>query len=618
MTRTMWVRRCAWMLLSAPALMLTGCPSNPSASTVKTPTQATAPATQPASAAASASAGANTQAIDNSANAVKAQALIARAKASYQSGVSNYQANHLDAARMDFDAAVDLMLTSGMDLKSDPLLSDEFERLLNAVNSLEMAALKQGNGFSPKIEEAPIDAVGELTFAPNPKLTAQLRSELQIKSDLPLVINDEVAGYIGAFANSNAYRAHMAHSLARSGRYKAIIQKALADQGLPQDLFYLAVAESGFQPQALNAKSGAGGMWQFMPTGAYGLARNGYVDERFDPLKSSVAYAKYMKELYRQLGDWYLAMAGYDWGPGYVQRAVMKTGYADFWELYRRNMLPKETKEYVPKILAAVIMAKNPAKYGLDKVVPDAPMVWDTVTVDYALDLRLAADVTDASLQEIVALNPSLLRMTTPAEQAFDLHLPVGTKELFTARLKAIPADKRASWRFHAVRGGESLETIATQFHAHLSEIAEANGLKPSETVEEGDELVIPLTLTTAVTRPQRYMARRGDTLVMVADRFNISVEDLRRWNHLRANTLRAGQSLSVVEPVALGPSIRTRRAALRAGRSAGHGTAVMRGGKRGAASSRKGASKRSSKSSRASTGTSSARAPKTKHKAKR
>ena len=162
--------------------------------------------------------------------------------------------------------------------------------------------------------------------------------------------------------------------------------------------------------------------------GAYGLARNGWFDERFDPEKVSKAYAKYMKMLYDQFGDWYLAMAAYDWGPGNVQRAVMETGYADFWELYKRNVLPAETKNYVPGIIAAIIMAKNPEQYGLDRLVPEEPVVSDTVTVDYAIDLRLVADVTDASLPEIVALNPSLLRMTTPRDMTFDLHLPVGTQ----------------------------------------------------------------------------------------------------------------------------------------------------------------------------------------------
>ncbi len=142
-------------------------------------------------------------------------------------------------------------------------------------------------------------------------------------------------------------------------------------------------------------------------------------------------------------GDWYLAMAAYDWGPGNVQRAVQRTGYADFWELYRRNAMPAETRAYVPKILAAVIMAKNPERYGLDKLVPSPPVIYDTVSTDYAIDLRLVADVTEVSVQEIVALNPSLLRLTTPRDIAFDLHIPPGTKQLYTERMKDIPEDKR-------------------------------------------------------------------------------------------------------------------------------------------------------------------------------
>jgi membrane-bound lytic murein transglycosylase D len=338
-----------------------------------------------------------------------------------------------------------------------------------------------------------------------------------------------------------------------------MISKNLHDQGVPQDLIYLAVAESGFQPQALNARSGAGGMWQFMPTGAYGLARNGWFDERFDPEKSSLAYAKYMKTLYNQFGDWYLAMAAYDWGPGNVQRAVMRTGYADFWELYRRNVLPSETKNYVPGIIAAIIMAKNPEQYGLDKVVSDTAVVSDTVTVDYAIDLRLVADVTNSSLPEIVALNPSLLRMTTPRDMPFDLHIPVGTRDVFAERIKEIPEDKRSSWRFHVVRAGETVDGIAAALHAHAKDIAATNGLAAGDDVDTGDELVVPVASAVASAGPQRYAVRRGDTLVTVADRFGVSVEELRRWNHLSSNVVKRGSSLAVAEPVKLAPATRVR-----------------------------------------------------------
>jgi membrane-bound lytic murein transglycosylase D len=564
MTLRNLVRRWALVVGCVPLVMLAGCPHDDATSVGKVSAQATAPTITPSTDASGRQttqpAGATAQTVDSAAKAYKVQELINKAEASYRSGVDNYRADRLDAARVDFDSAVDLMLTSGMDIKTDPQLSDEFDQLLSAVNSLEMAALKQGNGFSPVLEAAPLDAANEVTFPANAALTAKVAAELKTtQSDFPLVVNDYVAGFISYFSNSAGGHAHLLSSLERAGKYKEMISKNLRDQGVPQDLIYLAVAESGFQPQALNARSGAGGMWQFMPTGSYGLARNGWFDERFDPQKSSIAYAKYMKTLYNQFGDWYLAMAAYDWGPGNVQRAVMRTGYADFWELYRRNVLPAETKNYVPGIIAAIIMAKNPAQYGLDKMVPDAQVVSDTVTVDYAIDLRLVSDITGASLPEIVALNPSLLRMTTPRDTPFDLHIPVGTRDVFAERLKDIPEEKRSSWRFHVVSSGETLNGIATALHAHVGDIAEANGLSVGDDVESGDELVVPVASAAASVRPARYVVRRGDTLITVADRFGVSVGELRRWNHLSSNGLRPRSSLAVAEPIKLAPGMRLR-----------------------------------------------------------
>jgi membrane-bound lytic murein transglycosylase D len=558
-------RRWALVVGCAPLVMLAGCPQDQAAAPGKMPAQATAPTIAAGTNGSAGQAGQPTesaaqQAAEAAAKAAKVQQLINKAEAAYRSGVDNYRAGHLDAARLDFDSAVDLILTSGIDLKTDPQLADEFDHLLNAVNSLELAALKQGNGFSPVLEAAPLDAANEVTFPANAALTAKVTAELKTtQSDFPLVVNDYVAGFISYFSNSSAGHAHLLRSLERAGKYKEMISRNLRDQGIPQDLIYLAVAESGFQPQALNARSGAGGMWQFMPTGAYGLARNGWFDERFDPEKSSIAYAKYMKTLYNQFGDWYLAMAAYDWGPGNVQRAVMRTGYADFWELYRRNVLPGETKNYVPGIIAAIIMAKNPEQYGLDKIVPDSAVVSDTVTVDYPIDLRLVADVTNSSLPEIVALNPSLLRMTTPRDMSFDLHIPVGTHDVFAERVKDIPEDKRGSWRFHVVRAGETLDSIATALHVHAKDIAATNGLTAGDVVDGGDELVIPVASAVASAGPQRYALRRGDTLITVADRFGVSVEELRRWNHLSSNVVKPGSSLAVAEPVKLAPSARVR-----------------------------------------------------------
>jgi membrane-bound lytic murein transglycosylase D len=302
-------------------------------------------------------------------------------------------------------------------------------------------------------------------------------------------------------------------------------------------------------------------MWQFMPSGDYGLTRNGWYDERFDPEKSTHAYARYMKLLYSQLGDWYLAMAAYDWGPGNVQKAVQRTGYADFWELYRRNALPRETKNYVPIIIAAAIMAKNPAQYGLQSLTLNQPLLIDTVTTDYGVDLRLVSDLAGASVQEIADLNPSLLRMSTPTDGPFELHLPAGSKDLYQKRISEIPTDKRNQWRFHKVVPGESLETIAHDYHVNASEIVFVNQLEAGDDLSGTDSLIIPVPPAAAnKSHLTLYKVAHGDTLVTVADRFNVTVQQLRRWNHLNAGRLVPGHHLYVAEPARISRSAVSRK----------------------------------------------------------
>jgi membrane-bound lytic murein transglycosylase D len=600
-------KRCVLALACAPLLLvLGGCPGDPATASGHVTANATAPTLKPQDSAQQAvqqqeAARQQAQGIAEEQHAQKVQKLIDTAETSYKSGVDNYNANRLVAARHDFDFAVDTMLSSGMDVKNDPQLSDEFDHLLSAINSLELVALKQGNGFSPKVEDAPLADAEAVTFPPDPALVGRVSAELKTtQSDFPLVVNDYVAGFINYFTNSPTGHAHLKASLERAGKYKDMIQKILRENGVPQDLIYQAVAESGFEPQALNRSSGAGGMWQFMPfAGAYGLERNGYFDERFDPEKSTVAYAKYIKSLYNQFGDWYLAMAAYDWGPLYVQRAVSRTGYADFWELYRRNALPAETKNYVPGILAAIIMAKNPKQYGLANIVPDPPMLSDTVTTSYAIDLQLVADLTDATVPEIVALNPALLRLSTPNDITYDMHIPAGTRQTYLDRLKEIPEEDRTSWRFHVVKDGETLEEISAAMHAKASAIATYNDIAAAQPVEAGDELVVPIAAAERSAQ-QRYKVRRGDTLITVADRFGISIEQLRAWNRLSSNRVAPGRTLYVVEPVRLAPRSSSRarrgRAALRShtAHAAAHETSGTRA--RGVARSSSTSSKKSAR----------------------
>src|SRR5208337_4979977 len=355
---------------------------------------------------------------------------------------------------------------SGIDVKTSAQLQDEFDRIVDQVNALEMEALKVGNGFVPKQEPTPADVAADVTFEVDPNFVAKAKADLATtKSDLPLMVNDYVAAFINFFANTQKGHNTLLHSFQRGGRYRAMIQRVLAEEGVPQDLIYLAVAESGFNPRALNPRSHAGGMWQFMPTGQYGLARNAYVDERFDPEKSTRAYARYMKFIYDQLGDWYLSMAAYDHGAGNIQHEVQRTGYADFWELYKRHELPTETANYVPQILAAIIIANNPTQYGFDEVTLDPPILTDTVTINYSVDLRLVSDIVGAPVDEITALNPSLLRTVTPPDSSFDLHLPAGTATLFEQRIATVPESKRNAWRYHRVGTEDTLASVAHEFH---------------------------------------------------------------------------------------------------------------------------------------------------------
>ncbi|WP_197413990.1 lytic transglycosylase domain-containing protein [Terracidiphilus gabretensis] len=487
------------------------------------------------------------------------QQLIQQVNAAYAAGDADYRKGRLAEAKVEFDHAVDIMLSSGFDIKSDPALEAVFNRIVDNINGLEMDALKEGNGFAPRVEPTPADVASDVTFGTvDPNILAKAKTQLATtKSDLPMVVNDYVATFINFFANTTKGHNTLLHSFQRAGRYRAMIQRVMAEEGVPQDLIYLAVAESSFNPRAMNPKSRAGGMWQFMPVGEYGLERNTFVDERFDPEKSTRAYARYMKFLYNQLGDWYLAMAAYDWGAGNVQRAVQKTGYADFWELYKRNNLPGETKNYVPEILAAIIIANNPVQYGFDEVTLDPPVLTDTVTVSYSLDLRLISDVVNAPIDEIQALNPSLLRMSTPPGASFDLRLPAGTADLFQKRIALIPEPHRSAWRYHRVAADDTLATVAHTYRISESELAEANQLREGQTLAGVDGLVVPLApVVERTAHASLYTARRGDTLVSIADRFGVSLDQLRRWNSIAAGvSIAPGRKLHIAEPASASQS---------------------------------------------------------------
>jgi membrane-bound lytic murein transglycosylase D len=481
--------------------------------------------------------------------------LIAKVEKEYQAGLDQYNAGQKDAAKEHFDRAFNLLLESPAEQRNDPRFQPEFDRVLESVNELELAALQQSEAApEQKAEPAPIDEANEVTnFPVDPNLKARATAEIKAThSDLPLMMTDQVASYINYFSTRG--RGTLERGLTLSGRYRELIERILKEEGVPQDLIYLAQAESGFHPYAVS-RAGARGIWQFMGSRAraYDLHRDLWVDERQDPEKSTRAAAHHLKDLYNEFGDWYLAMAAYNSGPVTVQNAVKRTGYADFWELYRRNVLPRETRNYVPIILAETIMAKNPAQYGLEDVIPDSPMSYDTVKISYPVDLRLVAECVDASPQELQELNPGLLRMTTPHGH-YDLHLPAGSKEKYEAAISSIPADMRLWWRYHTVAKGDTLMSIARTYRTPMKTIAEANQLETSDTIEPGAKLIVPIApgrhnsgdVQTYARRLTVYHIRKNDTLQSVSNNLGIAPATIRRWNRLKSDSLAGRRVLYV------------------------------------------------------------------------
>src|SRR6202047_107628 len=475
--------------------------------------------------------------------------LIQKVQEKFASGEQNFKAGHLEAARRDFDDAVDWMLESGYDPNGDPRLSELFHRVVDTVYAYELQAFRAGDGFSeaPGVPAA-IDEVAEMTFPVDPRLKARAEEAAKnISHDLPLTVNDQVLSFVNFFQTPRG-RAIVETGLRRAGRYREMISRVLQEEGLPQDLIYLAQAESAFQPLALS-RAGARGIWQFVAWrgNEYGLRHTWWVDERQDPEKATRAAARHLRDLYTMYGDWYLAMAAYNCGPGNVQKGIERTGYADFWELYKRNVLPRETKNYVPIIIALTLIAKDAAHYNI-QAEPEAPVPTDVVKPGRAIDLRLVAETIDVDAETLRSLNPSLLRLATPDDPSFELHLPLGTAQKFSAEIADIPPDKWVSWRRHRVENGETLTSIAKKYRVTAAAIADANNLERKAALDAGEKLIIPATQPQSETKRRllSYRVRRGDTFLGIADRFSVSADDLRKWNRLKANKVSRGMVLRI------------------------------------------------------------------------
>jgi len=496
--------------------------------------------------------------------------LIDQAEKLYAQGMMEYHSGNLDKSRQDFDQALSVLLESNLALNQDERLSVEFDKLVENIHDVEVATLERGDTLSEqKYEPAPIESLAGLTFPVDPKVKARVQEQIHsVHSDLPLISNDYVDGVITYFQEHG--QGYVRRILSRVGLYEPGISQTLRKEGLPQDLIYLAGAESAFNPFALS-RQGAKGIWQLMLGRAleYGLRKDRWVDEREDPEKSTEAAVRHLKDLYQEFGDWYLAMAAYNCGPGIVQKAIEKTGYADFWMLRKLHALPGETENYVPIILATTTIAKSPGNYGFE-VPPERPVESDSVVVSQPTDLRLVAQLIDHPVDELIQLNPALQRWTTPANNPdFILHLPAGTADIFRKAIAQIPEDKRIWWRVHKLEEGDTLSSVAGRYHVSKARLLEVNSIQPDDPLAPGAHLVIPLPAGSESSlarvhargprRLYRYRVHPGDTLDLIADRFDVTPYEIRRWNNLRSSRLVVGRIIRLYVPRGRAASSRAR-----------------------------------------------------------
>jgi membrane-bound lytic murein transglycosylase D len=418
-------------------------------------------------------------------------ATIQAAVLRFQAGRRSYQAGDLANARREFDRAIDLMLeASEQGLIDRQQYERQLDEMVDSIHRYDLAdlgaAAVEDQG---KFEKAPLEDILQMTFPVDPKLKDKVREQVAATtSQLPLSVNDAVLGYINYFSNRG--RRTLLNGLQRSGRYRPMIQRILDEEGIPQEIIHLAQAESGFIPRAVS-RAAAGGMWQFLKWrgNEYGLTQTANTDDRMDPEKATRAAAHHLRDLYHEFGDWYLAIAAYNCGPGTVEKAVERTGYADFWELRSRGVLPAETTNYVPIILAMTIMEKNAAEYGIQGFQLDAPLEYDTVETTAATSLTLAADILDLPLAEMSALNPAILRGMIP--ENYSLHVPKGSGNQLVAAMQLIPANHLDAWRMHRVGAGETLASIGKRYGVIPASIVSVNRLESAQAVE-GDRLLIP------------------------------------------------------------------------------------------------------------------------------
>lgn len=385
--------------------------------------------------------------------------------------------------------------------------------------------------------------------------------------NIPYELNAEVEKFVKYFTSPRG-RVFFTRWLERSTAFKPLITEELRKEGLPEDLIYLAMIESGFNARAYS-RARAVGVWQFMKsTGRmFGLKNDYWIDERRDPVKSTQAAVKFLKLLYTRYDSWYLSMAAYNAGEGKVNRAIRRYKTKDFWKLTtrKRRYLKKETKQYVPKFLAARLIAENPEAYGFTDLNYHEPIEFDTVKIDFATDLRLIAAEAGVSTTDIKKLNPELKNWFTPPNKGeYFVKVPIGTGEIVQAKINDIPKSDRLKLHVHKIRRGETLSHIADKYKTSIRAIKYLNNLSRSSFIREGKTLIIPVrakkissayspvvTNTTykkkSLPKSGLYTVRRGDTLWSISRKFGLTLNEVLKINNLtKKHVIKPGQRIKL------------------------------------------------------------------------
>ncbi len=382
--------------------------------------------------------------------------------------------------------------------------------------------------------------------------------------DFPIVVNKQVDFYLNLFQNKQ--RSYFEKWLSRSTQYLPFILEELRKAGLPEDLAYLALIESGYNPSAYS-KSHAVGLWQFIKsTGKeYGLRVDSHVDERRNPEKSTVAAIRYLSDLYREFDSWYLAVAAYNAGPGKMRRAIKKYNTRDFWKLAGNKYLQLETKRYVPKLIAAIIIAKDPEKYGFTDISYQAPAKYDFIKVPPMTDLQAVALAGNFSVKQIRELNNELMKWSTPpGKKSYELRIPYGSQPLVAKNLDRLHPVVTTDYKTHVVQKGDTLTAICRKYNLNKTTLLKANNLNSAKLIA-GQRLRVPYQVTKYVllkdgeTPESRFakaekggalhlhVVKSGETLSKISKLYNVTPEIIMQWNNLRnINTIQVNQTLAL------------------------------------------------------------------------